>query len=382
MIDIELFAGGGGMAVGLRAAGFFPAALYERDEESCATLRHNLAAPEPTLIGNVSEEHVERFDWASTAEGVRLLAAGTPCQPFSLGGQHKAYNDQRNLFPEVMRAVRITKPLGILIENVRGLIRPLFRAYFEYVLRQLECPSIEPKKSERWFDHDRRIRDHQVSLGYEPEYRVEFRSLDAADFGVPQRRYRVFIVATRRNLPAFNFPSPTHSRAALLEVKRTSEYWDLHKVPKCQRESVECELQLNGQSATLPWKTVREALCGLPKASKAETGAWMNHWIIPGARAYSGHSGSVLDWPSKTIKAGVHGVPGGENTFVDQHGTFRYFTLREAARLQSFPDNHFFLGARIHVTRQIGNAVPCILAKTLGGALFPIMNGYKKNKGA
>jgi len=80
----------------------------------------------------------------------------------------------------------------------------------------------------------------------------------------------------------------------------------------------------------------------------------MNHWKLQGAKSYPGHSGSTMDWPAKTIKAGVHGVPGGENTIIEDAGTFRYFTLREAARIQTFPDEHLFKGARIHITRQIG----------------------------
>lgn len=379
MVDIELFAGGGGMAVGLRDAGFFPAQLYERDGESCTTLRHNLGTAKPTLVGSVVEQHVENFDWGSNAEEVRLLAAGAPCQPFSLGGRHRAHNDSRNLFPDLLRAVRMTRPRAVLIENVRGLIRSSFRPYFEYVLRQLECPSIAPRFDEQWFDHDMRIREYQVSLGYEPEYRVDFHSLDAADFGVPQRRFRVFIVAVRREFGAFDFPKPTHSRDALVASKHSGDYWELQEVPKRQREPVQAALSLNGTSSMLPWITVRQALKGLPKPANSETGAWMNHWSIGGARVYNGHSGSSLDAPSKTIKAGVHGVPGGENTLVDAAGTFRYYTLREAARLQTFPDVHFFSGARIHVTRQIGNAVPCTLATILGRALLPLITSTPMN---
>ena len=99
----------------------------------------------------------------------------------------------------------------------------------------------------------------------------------------------------------------------------------------------------------------------------------MNHWTVLGARAYVGHAGSKLDWPSKTIKAGVHGVPGGENILVDDNGFVRYFTLRETARLQTFPDKHHFEGARLHATRQIGNAVPCDLAEAVGAPLFKLL---------
>lgn len=83
-----------------------------------------------------------------------------------------------------------------------------------------------------------------------------------------------------------------------------------------------------------------------------------------------------MDWPAKTIKAGVHGVPGGENTVTDDRGMFRYFTLRETARIQTFPDAHLFAGARIHVTRQIGNAVPCVLATKLAQPLFHLVQNH------
>ena len=94
-----------------------------------------------------------------------------------------------------------------------------------------------------------------------------------------------------------------------------------------------------------------------------------NHWMIPGARSYTGHTGSQLDWPSKTLKAGVHGVPGGENTLLCDDGSLRYYTLREMARIQTFPDCHYFTGARSSVTRQIGNAVPCDLAAAIASPL-------------
>ena len=159
--------------------------------------------------------------------------------------------------------------------------------------------------------------------------------LDAADFGVAQRRLRVFIVAVRQDFPDSMFPKPTHSRLGLLRAKQTGEYWDRWKISKRQREQLLGELPWDEGDQLLPWRTVRDALSGLPNPSLSEAGAWMNHWSIPGARSYPGHSGSVLDWPSKTIKAGVHGVPGGENT-VSDNGKLRYYTLREAARIQTF----------------------------------------------
>lgn len=374
MIDIDLFAGAGGLAVGLKEAGFSPTHFFEMDKHSCATLRHNSTSRESTINGPLCVIDVQGMDWTCFRSSVRLLAAGTPCQPFSLAGKHLAENDGRNLFPEVIRAIRELRPSAILLENVRGLLRDSFRPYFEYILRQLECPSIEPKKRELWNDHDRRIWRHQCTTRYEPEYQVGWRLLDAADFGVPQIRQRVFVVATRSDLPAYKFPSATHSRSALLRSQQSGEYWCRHDIPK--REILaNNEALFDGENDKLPWVTVREAFEGLPESAMDECESWMNHWTIPGARLYRGHMGSVLDSPSKTIKAGVHGVPGGENTLVEYNGNVRYFTLRETARLQTFPDTHFFEGARMHVTRQIGNAVPCRLATAVASPLYDLVSG-------
>ena len=222
-------------------------------------------------------------------------------------------------------------------------MRPSFRPYFDYIVRQLECPSFAPKSSEAWFDHELRLRAHQVSLGYEPEYRF----FNAADFGVPQHRCRVFIVATRRGFSPFEFPEPTHSRTALLQARRTGVYWERNEVPKARRTPVpDDETESIVPVGKLPWVTVRDALHGLPKPAATENSAWMNHWQIPGARSYSGHTGSDLDWPSKTIKVGVHGVPGGESTLIDDRGMFRYYTLHEAAHISSFPATHSSPDAR------------------------------------
>ncbi len=376
-LDINLFAGAGGLALGLTAEGFSVGRVYEIDPVSCQTLRRNAAS---TLLNVAVEEgDVSKIDWSTITRPVRLLAGGVPCQPFSLGGKHRADRDERNLFPEIFRAVRKLRPEVLVVENVRGLLREGFRPYFEYILRQLEFPFLVRRTEEPWQEHDKRIRRHQCSAGYEPAYRVSWRRLDAADFGVPQIRQRVFIVATRPQLPPYSFPAPTHSRGALLRSLASNDYWESHGIKKrasavANRLSEKVDQENDGR---LPWMTVRDALRDLPEAALEETGAWMNHWRIVGARGYSGHAGSHLDWPSKTIKAGVHGVPGGENTLVSDTGALRYYTLREAARIQTFPDTHFFEGARIHVTRQVGNAVPCALAAAVVRPIFNMLGAVR-----
>jgi DNA (cytosine-5)-methyltransferase 1 len=370
MIDVELFSGAGGMAVGLDHLGFSPAHLYEWDKTSCQTLHYNVERT-GTVAASIVEGDVRVTDWRTVGRDVRLLAAGAPCQPFSLAGRHQADQDGRNLFPEVFRAVAALRPSAVLLENVKGLLRQPFRPYFEYILRQLEFPSLRPKKAELWQDHDARLRQHQCSVGYEPEYIVSWRLLDAADFGVPQTRRRVFIVGLKPSFGYYNFPKPTHSAAALEIAKRNGEYWARHDIKPSTGLRNKLQLQF---AEGLPWRTVRDAIRDLPPAAESEKVAEMNHWAIPGARAYPGHEGSMLDLPSKTIKAGVHGVPGGENTVIEDAGKLRYYTLRELARIQTFPDEHFFVGARTHVTRQIGNAVPCDLAEAVGRPLWRLVN--------
>lgn len=378
-IDIELFAGGGGMAIGLREAGFTPARFYEADDMCCETLKKNADSRTPTIVGTVVPGKAENASWAPFKNKVRLLAGGAPCQPFSLGGKHKAHRDGRNLFPEVLRAVRETRPMAVLLENVRGLARPSFRPYFDYIIRQLKFPSIACHENEKWRAHDARLK--RVELAEEPEYHVDFRIFDAADFGVPQNRARLFIVATRVDIPTYVFPRRTHSREALERALREKEYWDRHGVrkPAANGAAPIGDGEANG---TLPWITVRDALMDLPTPADSETEAEMNHWRIPGARSYEGHTGSRLDWPAKTIKAGVHGVPGGENTVTDAAGNFRYFTLRETARIQSFPDHHLFVGARVRVTRQVGNAVPSRLATAIATPLFTLISNELAERAA
>jgi DNA (cytosine-5)-methyltransferase 1 len=121
--------------------------------------------------------------------------------------------------------------------------------------------------------------------------------------------------------------------------------------------------------ATLPWRTVRDALHGLPDPESPAARRIADHRFQPGARAYPGHTGSPLDLPAKTLKAGDHGVPGGENMLVRDDGTVRYFTLREAARIQTFPDGYRFHGSWSETMRQLGNAVPVMLGRVVAASV-------------
>jgi DNA (cytosine-5)-methyltransferase 1 len=120
---------------------------------------------------------------------------------------------------------------------------------------------------------------------------------------------------------------------------------------------------------TLPWRTVRDAIAGLPDAESKAAASVPNHVFQPGARSYPGHTGSPMDLPAKTLKAGDHGVPGGENMMVRDDGSVRYFTVRESARIQTFPDGFRFHGSWTETMRQLGNAVPVLLAQRVASSV-------------
>ena len=381
-VDIELFAGAGGLAIGLAETGLVPDHLFEVDSFCCDTLVYNSKGHAASIAGEVHRKDVATIQWDRfTTLPVRMLAAGTPCQPFSLAGNHLAERDERNEFPSTLRGIRSLKPACVLIENVHGLKRSSFRPYFEYILRQLQSPSVAPDTCELWQDHDARIKIHQATPGYDPEYRVNWGLVNAADYGVPQTRSRVIIVATRCGLPTVSLPRPTHSMAALIRDQATGVYWEKHGIKppmslRAQRGAPGYVRDPNVERA--PWRTVRDALNGLANPPPKSENGPTNHWLIPGARLYPNHNGSDIDWPSKTIKAGVHGVPGGENVLRQPTGDFRYYTLREMARLQCFPDEHYFKGPRSRVIKQIGNAVPCQLASAVAAEFGPAIKVFDR----
>lgn len=377
MKAIELFAGAGGLGLGVGRAGFRAVDIVEWDRWCCDTLRENRARgagiirhwPEPR------EGDVRGFSFAGFEGKVDLVTGGPPCQPFSLGGRHRANQDHRDMWSEAVRAVRETKPSAFIFENVKGLTRSTFQTYFTYIFLQLSYPEIVLRDGESWLDHRGRLEQHHTSgirtgLSYQV---LPPKVLNAANFGVPQKRERVFFVGFRSDLGLeWSFPRETHSREAMLwDQYREGNYWDRHGVSKRARpvdpRGIEAAKRLRERPAELPWRTTRDALTGLPDPELSPKGCagFPDHRFQAGARSYPGHTGSPLDEPAKTLKAGVHGVPGGENMLRRVDGSVRYFTIRESARLQTFPDDIVFHGSWTETMRQLGNAVPVDLAEVV-----------------
>ena len=241
-------------------------------------------------------------------------------------------------------------------------------------------PGLPLRRREDWSAHKERLLRalSTEETGDGPAYNVWLRPLDCADYGVPQRRVRVFIVALRTDLGlSWTWPRPTHSKAALVHTQQVSgAYWRKHglRVPSEFRNSKPASFAAR-ESKMSSWRTVRDALVGVPSPHPGRPHPYhINHIGIPGARSYRGHTGSPLDEPAKTLKAGVHGVPGGENMLRRADGSVRYFTVHEAALLQTFPPEYVFCGSRAEAMRQIGNAAPVQIVELLATRIKRVLD--------
>lgn len=381
--SLELFAGAGGLVLGTEFAGFHAVAAVERDKWACETLKENKARDYPLVRDlNVAHCDIRHFDFDGVPDDLDLVSGGPPCQPFSIGGRGRGHNDDRDMFSAFADVVARTKPRAFLIENVKGLTRAAFSNYLAYIELRMSMPEVHQKQGEVWPDHLRRLEREKTSKGYKGvRYSVVRELVNAANFGAPQKRERVFIVGFREDQDvSWSFPAATHSYDQLLRSQWvTGDYWERHKISKIQRGEMPVRIAkriallrgINADDGLSPWRTVQDALVGLPEPRKdgKNTFGIANHRFQDGAKAYPGHTGSPVDLPSKALKAGDHGVPGGENMMVRRDGSVRYYTVREAARMQGFPDGYVFHGAWSETMRQLGNAVPVMLAQAVASSV-------------
>lgn len=174
-VSIEICAGAGGQALGLENAGFQHAMVVEIEKDYCDILRYN----RPNW--NVRRQDVREFDGKPYCGKIDLLAGGVPCPPFSIAGKQLGAEDERDLFPHILRLTDEIKPKAVMIENVKGLMSPKFKEYREHILNTL------------------------TDLGYSPHIKL----LNSSDYGVPQLRPRVVIVGIRHDIDdSFEFPQP------------------------------------------------------------------------------------------------------------------------------------------------------------------------------
>ncbi|MCV3239582.1 DNA (cytosine-5-)-methyltransferase [Mesorhizobium sp. ZC-5] len=371
MRSVELFSGCGGLALGLAQAGFEHLLLVERDRHSVENVQHNIGRGiEHVGHWEVHSKDVRAVNWRIFKDLVEFVAGGPPCQPFSIGGLHRGEEDARDMWPEAVRAIREITPKGFLFENVRGLLRLKFADHLDWIKLSLTEPYLAQRDNEDRGSHLRRLRNRET----EGAYKVMVIKVNAADYGAPQKRHRVLFLGVHKSAASsIEAPRPTHSRERLLwDQYVTGEYWRRHcvrKPPISPNNAMDCltveSLRIEGREPEeLPWVTVRDAIADLGEPGSQVKIA--NHVLQLGARAYPGHTGSPIDEPAKALKAGVHGVPGGENMIAFADGSVRYFTVREAARLQGLPDDYEFVGSWTENMRQLGNAAPVQLAASFG----------------
>ncbi len=304
LTSIELCAGAGGQALGLERAGFDHTALIEIDKHCCNTLRHNRPK------WNVLEEDLRVFkDRASDFAGIDLVAGGLPCPPFSVAGKQLGEKDERNLFNDAIEIVDAIRPRAVMIENVRGFLSAIFHDYREHLKSQL------------------------TKLGYETDWRL----LNASDFGVPQLRPRVVIVAIQKDRSdLFSWPeSHPHNPPTVGET--------LHDL-----------MSERGWRGADAWKMQADEI--------APT-------IVGGSKK---HGGPDLG-PTRSRRAwaalGVEGrtiAPEAPDRF---HKGMPRLTVPMVARIQGFPDDWHFTGAKTNAYRQVGNAFPPPVAQTVSAQI-------------
>ena len=311
--SIEICAGAGGQALGLERAGFAHQALVEIDTPCCNTLRSN--RPD----WNVVEGDLRAFN-GTPYHGCDLLAGGVPCPPFSVAGKQLGAKDERDLFPEALRLVDEVRPRAVMLENVRGFLDAVFEDYRERLKRQLK------------------------KMGYVTDWRL----LNASDFGVPQLRPRVAIVAVRKDISElFQWPA-THENN-----------------PQTVGET------LYDLMASRRWRGARAW------REKADDIA---PTIVGGSKKHGGPdlgpTRAKRAWASLGVDG--HGVADEppERDFV---GMPR-LTVPMVARLQGFPDDWQFTGRKTPAYRQIGNAFPPPVAEAVAQQIMQALNAAARRQ--
>ncbi len=312
--SLEICAGAGGQALGLEQAGFEHVALVEYEHEYCECLRRNRPA------WNVICQDVHTFDGMPYRGKIDLLSGGVPCPPFSMAGKQLGKDDERDLFPEMLRLVNEIQPRVVMIENVRGLMSSKFDKYRYSILVAL------------------------MKMGYNPHIQL----LNASDYGVPQLRPRVIIIGVSKKIKdTFVYPFP--HRKDTKTVGRT--LYDL--------------MASKGWTGAEEWsKKANDIAPTIVGGSKKHGGADLGPTRARMAWAEMGIDGRGVadDVPEKDFV----GMP--------------KLTPRMIARIQGFPDDWSFGEKKTKACRMIGNAFPPPVARAVGEKIIDVLNNAYRNE--
>lgn len=307
---VEICAGAGGQALGLSQAGFGHAALVEIDKHACETLRHNAKS------GGWKASEVHEADvrvWADELDvgkielgDVTLLAGGVPCPPFSIAGKQLGHEDERDLFPTMLRLARIIGPRAVMIENVRGLMATKFKWYRDEIGDELE------------------------DMGYVPRWQV----LEAHHYGVPQLRPRTIMVALKED-DAVHWEWPTPRPTATKTVGQT----------------------LRKSMGAADWEGA---------AAWAERANAIAPTLVGGSKKHGGADLGPTRAKRQWASLGVNGLGVGDDVPGPGFSGPPKLTVQQAAMIQGFPATWKIQGRKTAAYRQVGNAFPPPVAKAVG----------------
>lgn len=332
---LELFAGGGGLAIGLEMAGIKCVALNEMDKWACQTLRIN----RPNW--NVLEGDIRQFNFSEYHNKVDIVTGGFPCQAFSYAGKRLGLADARGtLFYEFARVVQEVNPVICVGENVKGLL-----------------------------SHDNgRTLEGMISILDEIGYNVvtPIQVLKATEYNVPQKRERLLLIGIRKDISTrFEYPKPQSTIYTLSDALKRGALYD-NDVPESEgakyplrKKEVLDLVPPKGYWRDLPIDIQKEYMGGSYHLGGGKTGM---------ARRIG------WDEPSLTLTCS----PAQKQTERCHPDETRPFTIREYARIQTFPDEWQFMGSIAHKYKQIGNAVPVNMAREIGYSIITFLNKYYK----
>ncbi|MGI6519710.1 MAG: DNA (cytosine-5-)-methyltransferase [Fermentimonas sp.] len=330
---LELFAGAGGLAIGLENAGLKCVALNEIDKFACQTLRRN----RPNW--NILEGDIKEFDFSNYKNKVEVVTGGFPCQAFSYAGKKLGFADARGtLFYEFARVVTEVNPLICVGENVRGLL-----------------------------SHDNgRTLQGMISILNEIGYNVApVQVLKAINYKVPQKRERLILVGIRKDIKnvEYEYPKPYRRIYNLRDALKKGDLYD-SDVPKSdgatypkRKKEILSMVPPKGYWRDLPVDVQKEYLAGSYYLGGGKTGM---------ARRIG------WDEPCLTLTCS----PAQKQTERCHPDETRPFTVREYARIQTFPDEWVFEGSMAQQYKQIGNAVPVNLGREIGYSIVSFLNKY------
>lgn len=390
MKSIDLFAGAGGLSCGLKMAGFKPLLANELVPQYAATYSLNHPDTEMVVgdVRNVCEANLKQRLGVEDGE-IDLVAGGPPCQGFSINAPIRNLDDARNhLFKDFLRVVAAIKPKAVLIENVPGIVSLGLGTVVEQIYKELK------------------------ELGYSVKHRILF----AGHYGVPQTRFRTVFIAIKNHAGEINFPEPEYSAKAVAnftgakelclslpiplldDLKTSTTVWDaLSDLPVIK----------NGETVS-PSNYAAEAKSDYQKYLRTNNEVLTAHHCAKAAQInlermqHIPQGGSWRDIPFDLLPAGLQRARRSDHTKrygrlhpdalcstiltkCDPHwGSFfhptqdRVISVREAARIQSFPDDYKFTGSITQQYEQIGNAVPPLLGQAIGNVIAKLI---KENSG-